>query len=385
MESIGEKLRTTRTQKGYSIEQVARDTHIAKRFVEAMENEDFDVFPGEPYLLGFLRTYAEFLDLDSQEVVSLYKNLKIQEQPAPIDELVVKKSPRPYVIAALAVLVLAGLGVGGFFLVRAGVFGSWGGAQQAQQAQQESESSETAESSEAASDAGRQFVLQDQVLERRFFQGDTVRVPVDDSEYPLSIEEVTEDGVTVSTVGGTTMLDLNSERMVDVDQNGESDLRVLVRQVDSTDNPPSLVVRLDRVVQSPVASGGVDGEEVVPSDTEAVGETNVSEREESAQVIAELDEQGEFQVEIEFRGYAWFRHEIDGERREEQYFEEGDTLRASAREEFRLWLSNAGVASVRVAGRELDLGDPGEVVTGIITWANSQDDGTARLELVPLY
>ncbi|MFO7781088.1 MAG: helix-turn-helix domain-containing protein, partial [Spirochaetia bacterium] len=89
MESIGEKLRTTRSQKGYSLEQVARDTHIAKRFIEALESEDFDVFPGEPYLLGFLRTYSEFLGLDSQEMVTLYKNLKIQEQPAPIDELIV--------------------------------------------------------------------------------------------------------------------------------------------------------------------------------------------------------------------------------------------------------------------------------------------------------
>ncbi|MFW6215806.1 MAG: helix-turn-helix domain-containing protein, partial [Alkalispirochaetaceae bacterium] len=63
MESIGAKLQGSRSSKGYSVEQVARETHIAKRFIEALEAEDFDAFPGEPYILGFLRTYAYFLDL----------------------------------------------------------------------------------------------------------------------------------------------------------------------------------------------------------------------------------------------------------------------------------------------------------------------------------
>ena len=51
MESIGEKLRQTRESKGYTIEQIARDTHIAKRFLEALEDEDFSVFPGDLYLV----------------------------------------------------------------------------------------------------------------------------------------------------------------------------------------------------------------------------------------------------------------------------------------------------------------------------------------------
>ena len=75
MEAIGDKLRQTRESKGYTIEQIARDTHIAKRFLEALEDENFDVFPGDPYLLGFMRTYSEYLGLEPEEVVTLYKNL----------------------------------------------------------------------------------------------------------------------------------------------------------------------------------------------------------------------------------------------------------------------------------------------------------------------
>jgi cytoskeletal protein RodZ len=381
MESIGEKLRTTRSQKGYSLEQVARDTHIAKRFIEALESEDFDVFPGEPYLLGFLRTYSEFLGLDSQEMVTLYKNLKIQEQPAPIDELIVKKSPRPYVIAGLAVLVLAGLAVGGYFLIQSGVFSGENGRPTADRtAEQEQQLEE-----EEQQLAGREFVLQDQILERRFVQGDVVRIPVGENQYPLSLSEVSDGTVNVTTIGGSTLLEPNDERMLDVNQDGRGDIRVLVREVDSSGSPPTLVMRLDRVVQSPVASGGAAGGEAAMTDTEPIGETSISERERSARVISEFDERDEFSVEIEFRGYSWFRYVADGGEREEQYLQQGDTFRTTVQDEFRLWLSNGGVAALRVAGSEVDLGDPGEVVTALITWGTAEDGRTPRLELVPVY
>ncbi len=381
MESIGEKLRTTRSQKGYSLEQVARDTHIAKRFIEALESEDFDIFPGEPYLLGFLRTYSEFLGLDSQEMVTLYKNLKIQEQPAPIDELIVKKGPRPYVIAGLAVLVLAGLAVGGYFLIQSGVFSGENGQPTAERT---AEQGQTADEDEQQL-AGREFVLQDQILERRFVQGDVVRIPVGENEYPLSLSEVGDGTVNVTTIGGSTLLEPNDERMLDVNQDGRGDIRVLVREVDSAASPPTLVMRLDRVVQSPVASGGDAGGQAAMADTEPIGETNIPERERSARVISEFDERDEFSVEIEFRGYSWFRYVADGDQREEQYLEQGDTFRTTVQDEFRLWLSNGGVAALRVAGSEVDLGDPGEVVTALITWGTAEDGRTPRLELVPVY
>ena len=381
MESIGEKLRTARSQKGYSLEQVARDTHIAKRFIEALESEDFDIFPGEPYLLGFLRTYSEFLGLDSQEMVTLYKNLKIQEQPAPIDELIVKKSPRPYVIAGLAVLVLAGLAIGGFFLIQSGVFSGENGQPTADRTAEQEQTTEEAEQQLA----GREFVLQDQILERRFVQGDVVRIPVGENQYPLSLSEVSDGTVNVTTIGGSTLLEPNDERMLDVNQDGRGDIRVLVREVDSSGSPPTLVMRLDRVVQSPVASGGAAGGQAAMADTEPIGETNIAERERSARVISEFDERDEFSVEIEFRGYSWFRYVADGGEREEQYLQQGDTFRTTVQDEFRLWLSNGGVAALRVAGSEVDLGDPGEVVTALIAWGTAEDGRTPRLELVPVY
>lgn len=116
MESIAEKLRNAREEKGYSLEQVARDTHIAKRYITAMESEDFSVFPGEPYVIGFLKNYSSYLGLNPNEVVTLYRNLKLQEQPAPIDELLDRRRLPGLWKILLVIVVILVLGVGGYFL-----------------------------------------------------------------------------------------------------------------------------------------------------------------------------------------------------------------------------------------------------------------------------
>ena len=116
MESIADKLRTAREEKGYSLEQVARDTHIAKRYITAMESEDFSIFPGEPYVIGFLKNYSAYLGLNPNEVVNLYRNIKLQEQPAPMDELLDRRGGSGAGRIVLIVLVVLVLAVGGIFL-----------------------------------------------------------------------------------------------------------------------------------------------------------------------------------------------------------------------------------------------------------------------------
>jgi cytoskeletal protein RodZ len=87
LESIGEKLRSVRETKKLSIRDVAKDTNIAPRYVEALEAEEFDRFPGETYIIGFLRSYAEYLKLDADDMIQSYKGYKIGESITPLEEL----------------------------------------------------------------------------------------------------------------------------------------------------------------------------------------------------------------------------------------------------------------------------------------------------------
>ena len=58
MDSIGEKLRFTREAKKLTIKDVVKETNISPTYIEALEEEDFDRFPSETYLIGFLRAYS---------------------------------------------------------------------------------------------------------------------------------------------------------------------------------------------------------------------------------------------------------------------------------------------------------------------------------------
>jgi cytoskeleton protein RodZ len=66
---IGQQLETTRRMQNLSIEQVAADTRISARFIQALEDEQFDVLPAPVYVRGFLRSYANYLRMDPQPLL----------------------------------------------------------------------------------------------------------------------------------------------------------------------------------------------------------------------------------------------------------------------------------------------------------------------------
>jgi len=74
MIGIGNVLRQAREAKNLSLADVEKEIKIRSRYLEALENEEFDVLPGNVYMLGFLRSYASFLGLDANELVGQLKN-----------------------------------------------------------------------------------------------------------------------------------------------------------------------------------------------------------------------------------------------------------------------------------------------------------------------
>ncbi|HZC74856.1 MAG TPA: helix-turn-helix domain-containing protein [Gaiellaceae bacterium] len=72
MFEIGNSLREARARQGLDVAQVELATKIRGKYIRAIEEEAFDALPAEPYVKGFLRTYAEFLGLDGQLYVDEY-------------------------------------------------------------------------------------------------------------------------------------------------------------------------------------------------------------------------------------------------------------------------------------------------------------------------
>ncbi len=75
MKELGEFLKKTREEKGISLKDVQDRTKIRTRYLEAIEKGEFQIVPGEVYLRGFLRSYAESIGLNGFEIVDEYKRL----------------------------------------------------------------------------------------------------------------------------------------------------------------------------------------------------------------------------------------------------------------------------------------------------------------------
>jgi cytoskeletal protein RodZ len=91
MFDIGASLREARTRRGLSLDDVTAGLRIRERYVTALEEERWELMPGEAYAKGFLRMYAEFLGLDG----SLYVDEYNERIAAHLDQALVLESLAP--------------------------------------------------------------------------------------------------------------------------------------------------------------------------------------------------------------------------------------------------------------------------------------------------
>ncbi len=68
--TAGQQLRRAREERGLDLETIARQTRIKRDFLEALEEDRLEVFPGSVYARAFLREYAAFLGLDDAVLAS---------------------------------------------------------------------------------------------------------------------------------------------------------------------------------------------------------------------------------------------------------------------------------------------------------------------------
>jgi transcriptional regulator with XRE-family HTH domain len=70
---IGNTLREARIRRGLTITDVENVTKIRHKYLEALEENDFEVLPGPTVVKGFLRSYASFLKLDPDVLLAEYR------------------------------------------------------------------------------------------------------------------------------------------------------------------------------------------------------------------------------------------------------------------------------------------------------------------------
>jgi cytoskeleton protein RodZ len=84
--SIGEILKSTRLDRNLSLDEAAENTRIRYKYLEALENDNFDLLPSSVQGRGFLRSYAEYLELDAGSLLRAWETRSLVVLDAESDE-----------------------------------------------------------------------------------------------------------------------------------------------------------------------------------------------------------------------------------------------------------------------------------------------------------
>jgi cytoskeletal protein RodZ len=125
MFEIGNSLREARLRQGLEFPEVEQATKIRGKYLRALEDEQFDILPGQTYVKGFLRSYSEYLGLDGQLYVDEYNSRYIpgdEETPLRAQSTSVGRNPR--VESSVVLVALAAIGIVTALVVVAWRFGS---------------------------------------------------------------------------------------------------------------------------------------------------------------------------------------------------------------------------------------------------------------------
>ena len=361
MDLFGERLKKSREDKGCSLEQVARDTNIAKKYLIALEEEDFTIFPGEPYLIGFLKNYSEYLGLDPDEIVTLHRNMKLQEQPVPITELLETPRSRLPVVLIIIFLLLAA-GIGAYF------FYTYYTENKAAVSVEEPVVIDKVEDSSVFS-----FNTDTVNVEERFPEASVIHFAIENDIYDIIVKSVGTN-VVLSQGGSEFTLNLGEEKSLDFDSNGAMDISLILNDIDISKKTALLGIK---TVAKEVTE---NGNKIILKN---VG-SSLTLKNQDAVVVREADVQEIFVINVIFRGNTLVRYEADSGNRIEKYFDKGESFRLDVNKELRLWISNAGSFQAKISGVEVNFGRSGEVASFLIKWTKNPDSGKYELKMIPV-
>ncbi len=110
MTPLGETLQRARLSKGITFEDAERVTRISRKYLEALELENFSILPAPVFARGFLRSYADYLGLDAAALLPFFPVGHVEEPTLePLPEV---SDPRTWNMSSLMAV-----GVMGFLIL----------------------------------------------------------------------------------------------------------------------------------------------------------------------------------------------------------------------------------------------------------------------------
>lgn len=361
MTSYGELLKNAREEKGLSLEEISREVTIERRYLQALEEEDNSVFPGEAYCTGYLRNYAAYLDLDKDFILKLYHNKQLQESPVP-EGLIVKSRPKyllPLIIAPVVLLVAAVVVLSVLLFKK-------------------NTEAKASEENLVPQTKNKEYVLTDKKFAERVYEGDHLIFNTENGTQIILTVKSTAGDFGIDTPAGTFYIELSEE--VELDVNGDSVNDIIVYVSDISVNKPELGAEISVLMGRGAYYSGEADVDDIPFASEVKSKY-------PQKVIIEDNRAYPFTIKASFRGNCLFRDKVDREKSVEAYFSKGEVFTATPKNAIRLWISNSNAVSFQIIadGKYFDLGMgvAGEVLVEDIKWIKDTD-GKYKLVVIEL-
>ncbi|MBQ5781598.1 MAG: helix-turn-helix domain-containing protein [Spirochaetaceae bacterium] len=372
MQSFGEILKKRREERNLDLNQISNDTNISVKFLRDLEEEHTVNFPGEVYLYGFLRSYSEYLELDTEKIISIYKAQMKQELPTPTELIhgpTKKKSPLFFVTLSV---IFVGIAVGGILFYNSHKKARIEKMRLIQRQRQPVS-----------------YNYDGRIMENlRLYKGDTLNVVLSGGKIALTVGDTLEK-FSLLTPQGRQTVSLGENLDIDVDNDMRADLTILVNDVSFRD--PNAGVE---VTVLPPVEKSITTDEALFNGVTSVAKNEEDNREpqqsglsaENHSVIFEGNNAYPITLSISFRGDCLFYYSADNKPRVEKYYDSGETLVLQANNGFRLWMINANLVNIQVIGagrsQNLEVGQQGQVLVEDIKWI--RNDGKFRLMVLPV-
>jgi cytoskeleton protein RodZ len=126
MFEIGNSLREARLRQALDFPEIEQATKIRPKYLRALEDEQFDILPGQTYVKGFLRSYAEYLGLDGQLYVDEYNSRYVHvDEETPLRARSTSSLSRagPRFETSVVLIALAAIGVVTLLVIAAWQYG----------------------------------------------------------------------------------------------------------------------------------------------------------------------------------------------------------------------------------------------------------------------
>jgi transcriptional regulator with XRE-family HTH domain len=116
-DGLGEFLQRERELRHISLDDVAERTKISRRYLEAIEEERYDRLPGETFVRGFIRSYAQSIGLDPQDTLLIYNQSRLGQEVPPLSTERPSSARRAWNERSLLWLLVVGVVIVGGVLI----------------------------------------------------------------------------------------------------------------------------------------------------------------------------------------------------------------------------------------------------------------------------